>query len=152
MDICPTLHVLLFRLVFYLRKSVVTELNFLMWNCPVHSARANKWILCPLLSSSIANLTTHNNVLKSRFAKNKTCEIYSVHSIRCIVMKPFPLFVLIKKISLYLLKPRYRFGKWWKWKISLMGFLNRVVWVLKALWIFLSETINFLRKLHKLCT
>ena len=34
MDICPTFHVLLFRLVFYLRKSVVTELHFLMWNCP----------------------------------------------------------------------------------------------------------------------
>ena len=33
---------------------------------------------------------------------------------------------------------------------SLIGFVYRVVWVLKALWIFLSETINFLRKLHKL--
>ena len=31
-----------------------------------------------------------------------------------------------------------------------MGFLYRVVWVLKALWICLSETINFLRKLIKL--
>ena len=47
------------------------------------------------------------------------------------------------------LKPMYSFGKWWKWKISLMGFVYRVVWALKALWIFLSETINFLRKLHK---
>ena len=27
--------------------------------------------------------------------------------------------------------------------------MYRVVWVLKALWTFLSETINFLRKLHK---
>ena len=36
-----------------------------------------------------------------------------------------------------------------KWKISLMGFVYRVVWVLKALWIILSETINILRKLHK---
>ena len=43
----------------------------------------------------------------------------------------------------------YSFGEWWKWKISLMGFVYRVVWVLKALWIFPSETINFLRKLHK---
>ena len=34
LDICPTFHVLLFRLVFNLRKSVVTELHFLMWNCP----------------------------------------------------------------------------------------------------------------------
>ena len=48
-----------------------------------------------------------------------------------------------------LLKPMYSFGKWWKWKISLMAFICRVVWVLKALWIFLSDTINFLRKLHK---
>ena len=30
LDICPTFHVLLFRLVFYLRKSVVTELHFLI--------------------------------------------------------------------------------------------------------------------------
>ena len=46
------------------------------------------------------------------------------------------------------LLPMYSFGKWWKWKISLIGFVYRVGWVLKALWIFLSETINFLRKLH----
>ena len=46
------------------------------------------------------------------------------------------------------LKPMYSFGKWWKLKISLMGFVYRVVWVLKALWIFMSETINFLRKLQ----
>ena len=43
-----------------------------------------------------------------------------------------------------MLKPMYSFGKWLKWKISLMGFDYRVVWVLKALWIFLSKTINFL--------
>ena len=37
-----------------------------------------------------------------------------------------------------------------KWKISLMRFVYRVVWVLKkALWIVLSQTINILRKLHK---
>ena len=48
-----------------------------------------------------------------------------------------------------LLEPMYSFGKWYKWKNSLMGISYRVVWVLKALWIFLSETINFLRKLHK---
>ena len=48
-----------------------------------------------------------------------------------------------------MLKPIYSFGEWWKWKISLIGFVYRVVWVLQALWIFLSETINFLRKLHK---
>ena len=48
-----------------------------------------------------------------------------------------------------LLKPMYSFGKRWKWKISQMGVVYRVVWVLKALWIFLSKTINFLRKLHK---
>ena len=47
------------------------------------------------------------------------------------------------------LKPMYSFGRWWKWKLALMGFVYRVVWVIKALWIFLSETINFLRKLHK---
>ena len=29
------------------------------------------------------------------------------------------------------LKPMYSFGKWWKWKISLMGFVYRVVFCLK---------------------
>ena len=44
----------------------------------------------------------------------------------------------------------YSFGRWWKLKISLMGLVYRVVWDLKALWfLLLSETINFLRKLHK---
>ena len=47
------------------------------------------------------------------------------------------------------LKPMYSFGKWWKLKSYLMGSVYRVIWVLKALWIFLSETINFLRKVHK---
>ena len=46
------------------------------------------------------------------------------------------------------LKPMYSLGEWWKWNISVMGFAYRAVWVLKALWIFLSETINFLRKLN----
>ena len=50
----------------------------------------------------------------------------------------------------YLLKPMYSFGRWWIWKISLMAFVYRVVWVLKALWIFMSETINFLRNGMKL--
>ena len=31
-----------------------------------------------------------------------------------------------------------------------MGFVYRVAWVLKALWIILSETINILRKLQKI--
>ena len=48
------------------------------------------------------------------------------------------------------LQPMYSFGKWWKWKCSLMGFVYRVVRVLKALCIFLSETINFLRNCIKL--
>ena len=30
-----------------------------------------------------------------------------------------------------------------------MGFVYRVAWVLKALWIILSETINILRKFAK---
>ena len=30
----------------------------------------------------------------------------------------------------------YCFGRWWKWKIYLIGFVYRVVRVLKALWIF----------------
>ena len=30
-----------------------------------------------------------------------------------------------------------------------MGFVYRVLWILKALWIVLSETINILRNLHK---
>ena len=47
------------------------------------------------------------------------------------------------------LKPMYSFGKWWKWKNCIMGFPYRVIRVLQALWICLSETINFLRKLHK---
>ena len=53
------------------------------------------------------------------------------------------------KIIIWILKPMYSLGKCWKLKISLMGLVYRVVRVLKALWIFLSETINFLRKLHK---
>ena len=51
-------------------------------------------------------------------------------------------------VALKFLKPTYSFGKWWKLKFSLMGFVYRVVWVLKALWIFLSETILFFL-LHK---
>ena len=54
------------------------------------------------------------------------------------------------KINLQTLKPMYSFGKWWKWKKILMGFVYRVVRVLKALWIILSETINILRKVQKL--
>ena len=48
----------------------------------------------------------------------------------------------------YILKPMYSFGKWWKLKISLIGLVYRVISVLKALWIFWSETINVLRKMH----
>ena len=32
---------------------------------------------------------------------------------------------------------------------SLIGFVYRVLWILKAMWIILSETINILRKLKK---
>ena len=53
-----------------------------------------------------------------------------------------------KILPYYKLKPMFSFGKWWKLKSSLIGFVYRVIWVLKALSIFLSETINFLRKLH----
>ena len=42
------------------------------------------------------------------------------------------------------LKPMYSFGKMVK-----MGFVYRVVRVLKALWIILFEIINILRKLLK---
>ena len=52
-------------------------------------------------------------------------------------------------MPLFQLKPVYSLGKWWKWNISVMGFIYRVYRVVKALWIFLSETINFLRNLHK---
>ena len=38
------------------------------------------WFLRPLLSSSIANLTTHENVLKARITKNLTRKIYGVYS------------------------------------------------------------------------
>ena len=49
------------------------------------------------------------------------------------------------------LRPMYSFGKWWKWKFSLMGFVYRVVSrVLKTVWIFLSETIKFLENCIKL--
>ena len=49
------------------------------------------------------------------------------------------------------LKPMYSFGTWWKWFFFFPpnGFVYRFLRFLKALWIFLSETINFLRKLHK---
>ena len=57
--------------------------------------------------------------------------------------------ILNSNVYVGLLKPMCSFGKWWKWKISLMGFIYRDIWVLKALWMFLSETINFLRILHK---
>ena len=43
----------------------------------------------------------------------------------------------------------YNFGKLWKYKISLMGFVYRVLQILLALWIVLSEIINILRKLKK---
>ena len=33
-------------------------------------------------------------------------------------------------------------------KKNLMGFVYRVLWILKALWIVLSETINILRDLQ----
>ena len=40
------------------------------------------------------------------------------------------------------LKPMYSFGNWWKWIFSLMGFVYRVVIVLTAMWIFLSEFLK----------
>ena len=54
--------------------------NFAFW----------KWFLRPLLSSSITNLAARENVLKSRFAKNLTREIYGVYSnfqLTTIIMK-----------------------------------------------------------------
>ena len=47
-------------------------------------------------------------------------------------------FCRIHQNYLVALKPMYRFGKWWKWKIFLMGVVYRVVRVLKALWIYLT--------------
>ena len=53
MDICPTFHVLLFRLVFYLRKSVVTELHFLTWSCPNVCVRASGVVVCMFIRVSV---------------------------------------------------------------------------------------------------
>ena len=56
--------------------------------------------------------------------------------------------------SVYL-KPMYSFVKLIKQK-SIMGFVNRVLWILKALWIVLSKTNNILKNVQKthigLCT
>ena len=49
--------------------------NFAFWKW----VNDKYWFLRPLLSSSIANLTTRENVLKSRFAKNLTREIWHIH-------------------------------------------------------------------------
>ena len=43
-------------------------------------------------------------------------------------------------------EPKYSFSEKTK---SLMGFVYRVLWILKALWIVLSETVNILRNLQK---
>ena len=50
--------------------------NFAFWKW----VNDKYWFLRPLLSSSIANLTSRENVLKSWIAKNLTCEIYGVYS------------------------------------------------------------------------
>ena len=47
-----------------------------------------------------------------------------------------------KSLKVILLKPMYSFGKQWKQKFPLMGFVYRGLWVLKVLWIILSETIK----------
>ena len=50
--------------------------NFAFWKW----VNDKYWFLRPLLSSSIANLTSRENVLKSWIAKNLTREIYGVYS------------------------------------------------------------------------
>ena len=47
------------------------------------------------------------------------------------------------------LKPKYSFGKWWKWKISLMGIVHKSSTSSQSPVNLLFETINFRRKLHK---
>ena len=58
----------------------------------------------------------------------------------------FTLFLCILT-ALFFFKPMHSLGNWWK-KKSLIGFVYSILWVLKALWIVLSETINILRNLH----
>ena len=58
-----------------------------------------------------------------------------------LIVKTFPMPLI--------LKPKYSFGKKWSEEIkSLISFVYRVLWILKALWIVLSETINSLRNLQ----
>ena len=68
------------------RKNIYLRSRRMNATC-THSARARRMILLVLywllrsLLSSIANLTTRENVLKFWFAKNETHEIYDVYSI-----------------------------------------------------------------------
>ena len=84
-----------------------------------------------VMISSTHSFAYSYQLFKKRFMKN--CKTLQFH-----------IFLTFNAIFLKM----YRFGRWWKWQMSLMGFVYRVVWVLKALWIYLSETINSLRKLH----
>ena len=66
---------------FYFRASRVLFANLsTRENIYLRSRRMNATCVRNTLLSSIANLTTRENVLKSRFAKNYTREIYGVYS------------------------------------------------------------------------
>ena len=63
------------------RKSVLFANLSTCENIYLRSRRMNATCVRNTLLSSIANLTTRKNVLKSRFAKSYFREIYSVYSI-----------------------------------------------------------------------
>ena len=93
-------------------------------------------------------VTANSLIFLNEFKQIKNFE----HSVRLTIVWLINLNKITKHRKWSSLKPMYSFGKWWKWKISLMSFIYyvyRIVWVLKVLWIFLSVTITFLRKLHK---
>ena len=108
----------------------------------VHMPLANKEFIrkCKLhfcflfLNWKVLSSETFTAFFSCRKPRAEEISWISSHACKCVILP---------------LKPMYNFGKWWKLKFSLMGFVYRVVRVLKALCIFLSETINFLRKLHK---
>ena len=46
-----------------------------------------------------------------------------VRSLRSLTCSNFPLFLIF--LCLMPVKPKYSLGKWWKWKISLMGIVHK---------------------------
>ena len=112
------------------------KLTFYYIKTMTHQNWTNKWNtnnLCKILFIQCDVLYINPWTLKMIFF---FCYITSI-------VFPIALAWVYSELFFNGLKPMYSFGKWWKWKkFSNMGFVYRVVWILKVLWIFLSETIN----------